>query len=124
MLKADAWMGAMPTSGAPVFYLLKPVMEPAKILRIWVAPWQDFKNDLHWPSYIFSELKPRTWAYGNLDFSAARPIVPYSMGAYSAPVVEKAPGSPMAGTGTPVSLAQPNPGQGMPAPADRSIFNY
>lgn len=108
--------------GAPASYLPKPVIEPAKILRIWIAPWQDAKKDLHWPSYIYSELRPRAWAYGDLDFSISRPIVPYGMGDF-APVPAGGLGSSQAaGKGNPVSSVQPQPGQALPAPTDNTIF--
>lgn len=43
-----------------------PVMEAAQVMRIWVAPWIDQAGDLHYPSYIYSEITPRRWSFGNL----------------------------------------------------------
>lgn len=53
-----------------------PVLEPASVLRIWVAPWVDDSKALHWPSYIFAEVTPRKWSFGNTDFRETRPLVP------------------------------------------------
>lgn len=53
-----------------------PVLEPASVLRIWVAPWVDDNKALHWPSYIFAEVTPRKWSFGNMDFRETRPLVP------------------------------------------------
>lgn len=59
--------------------LPQPVLEPAKVLRIWIAPWEDSKKDLHWPSYVFTEIQPRKWSFGNPEFAGTQPIVPHLM---------------------------------------------
>lgn len=46
-------------TGAPT-----PVREPAKVMRIWIAPWTDKNDALHWPSYVYVEVEPRKWAFG------------------------------------------------------------
>lgn len=46
-----------------------PIRTPAIVMRIWMAPWKDANDDLHWPSYIYTEIEPRKWAYENLRFS-------------------------------------------------------
>ena len=46
-----------------------PIRTPAIVMRIWMAPWKDANDDLHWPSYIYTEIEPRKWAYENLHFS-------------------------------------------------------
>lgn len=56
-----------------------PVLEPARVMRIWIAPWVDEGQTLHWPSYVFTEVTPRKWSYGNSDFSAARQLVPVQL---------------------------------------------
>lgn len=43
-----------------------PVMEQAQVMRIWIAPWISKVGDLHYPSYIYTEITPRRWATGNL----------------------------------------------------------
>lgn len=53
-----------------------PVMEPAKVLRIWIAPWIDEKEDLRWPGYVFTEITPRRWTLGKYGFNSPTSLVP------------------------------------------------
>lgn len=53
-----------------------PVLEPAQVMRVWIAPWVDDNQSLHWPSYVFTEVTPRKWSFGNSDFVRARQLVP------------------------------------------------
>lgn len=53
-----------------------PILEPAKVLRIWIAPWIDNKQDLHWPSMIFTEVTPRRWSIGGPGFEQVQALVP------------------------------------------------
>lgn len=43
---------------------------PAKVMRIWVAPWTDAVGDLHMPGYVYSEITTRRWSIGG-DVRAA-----------------------------------------------------
>ncbi len=43
---------------------------PAKVMRIWVAPWTDVEGDLHMPGYVYSEITTRRWSIGG-DVRAA-----------------------------------------------------
>lgn len=54
-----------------------PIREPAKIMRIWIAPWTDKNDDLHWPSFVYTEIQMRKWRFGNPDFKAMSPVIPY-----------------------------------------------
>jgi conjugal transfer pilus assembly protein TraV len=54
-----------------------PIREPAKVMRVWIAPWADKNDDLHWPSYVYTEIQQRRWSFGNPDFKAMNVIVPY-----------------------------------------------
>lgn len=38
--------------------------ESAKIMRIFVAPWEDERGDLHMGGVIYSEIEPRKWRIG------------------------------------------------------------
>lgn len=40
-----------------------PIRTPAKVMRIWVAPYQDLDNDLVSASYIYTEIEERKWLY-------------------------------------------------------------
>ncbi len=51
-----------------------PVMEAAQVMRIWIAPWIDQSGDLHYPSFIFSEVTPRRWSFGNLVKAQSAPV--------------------------------------------------
>ncbi|MGH8159237.1 MAG: type IV conjugative transfer system lipoprotein TraV [Rhodanobacter sp.] len=41
-----------------------PIRAPARVMRIWVAPWQDENGDLHAASRMFVEIEPQRWAMG------------------------------------------------------------
>lgn len=48
----------------PPVDMARPVLEPAQVLRIWIAPWVDESQDLHGASYVFTEITPRRWSFG------------------------------------------------------------
>lgn len=54
----------------------RPVRVPATIMRIWLAPWIDANDDLHFPSHIYSEIQPRRWAFGVNEYSGRGMTVP------------------------------------------------
>lgn len=37
---------------------------PPKVMRIWIAPWEDSRGDLHAPGYLYTEIEPRRWSLG------------------------------------------------------------
>lgn len=55
-----------------------PLRLPAQVMRIWLAPWEDERGDLHASGYVYTEIAPRTWtlAEGPTRFSNAvlRPL--------------------------------------------------
>lgn len=53
-----------------------PVLEHAQVLRIWIAPWVDSRQTLNWPSYVFTEITPRKWSFGGVEFHARKPLTP------------------------------------------------
>lgn len=53
---------AMPT---PVITDPTPIRTPAKVMRIWVAPWEDGDGDLNVSSYVYTELEERRWMIGS-----------------------------------------------------------
>lgn len=53
-----------------------PILEPAKVMRIWIAPWQTKNEDLVWPSYVFVEVTPKKWAFGEMNMTNVKPFVP------------------------------------------------
>lgn len=60
---------ARPTPGP------KPVREPAKVVRIWVAPWVDKNDNLHLAQIHYTEVTPRTWSVGKSEITAGRGYV-------------------------------------------------
>lgn len=38
--------------------------EPAIVMRIWIAPWQDAQGDLHGATYRYTEIAPARWRHG------------------------------------------------------------
>jgi hypothetical protein len=40
---------------------------PAQVMRIWIAPWEDSRGDLHAPGYLYTEIEPRRWALDARD---------------------------------------------------------
>lgn len=76
--KAGAARPTAPASVVPVAApnWPTPVLEPAAVVRIWIAPWVDDRKALHWPSYVFAEVTPRKWSFGNMDFRSSHQLVP------------------------------------------------
>ena len=76
-------------------------------MRIWIAPWEDGKKDLHWPSYLFTEIQPRKWSFGKSEFAGSRPIIPHLMVMPSAqPALSDRPESGRVGSVQPVPSPQ------------------
>ena len=40
---------------------------PARVMRIWIAPWEDSRGDLHAPGYLYTEIEPRRWTLDARD---------------------------------------------------------
>jgi len=53
-----------------------PILQPAEVARIWIAPWTDESQDLHWPGFVFTEITPRRWSFGEGAVGAIRPTLP------------------------------------------------
>ncbi len=41
-----------------------PIRTPAKVMRVWVVPWEDADGDLNVSGFVFTELEPRRWMIG------------------------------------------------------------
>jgi len=54
-----------------------PVRVPPKVIRIWIAPWEDADGDLHQPGYIFSEINDKRgrWAFGEKQVAGSVPLL-------------------------------------------------
>ena len=53
---------ALPRPGDPA-----ALRVPARVMRIWIAPWEDSRGDLHAPGYLYTEIEPRRWALDARD---------------------------------------------------------
>jgi len=56
----------------------RPVREPAKIVRIWIAPWIDRDDNLHLAQLQYTEVAPRTWTIGKDEIkSGSGYVIPH-----------------------------------------------
>lgn len=46
--------------------LIEPIRTEAKIMRIWVTPWEDDEGDLHLGEFILTEIEPPRWGIGQI----------------------------------------------------------
>lgn len=104
--------------------MARPVREPAQVMRIWIAPWIDKNDDLHYPSYVFTEVQPRRWSLGKPEFGGKGATIPYKALAAVAPVQPaensadaKAPGGEARQSGS-ASAVPPMSITGIPSPSD------
>jgi len=49
----------------------KPLRTPARVMRIYIAPWVSVDGALTMPSYVFTEIEPRRWSVGERAPSSA-----------------------------------------------------
>jgi conjugal transfer pilus assembly protein TraV len=54
-----------------------PVLEQARVMRIWIAPWTDKNKDQHWPGLIFTVMQAHQWRVGDDNFEGVEPPVPH-----------------------------------------------
>ena len=55
----------------------KPVRLAPRVIRIWIAPWEDGDGDLHQSSYIYSEISPKRgrWLFGEKEIGTGQPVL-------------------------------------------------
>lgn len=53
-----------------------PIRSQAKVMRIWIAPWEDQHGDLHASGLVFTEIEPRRWNLGERMVAKAPVITP------------------------------------------------
>lgn len=44
-----------------------PMRQASQIMRIWVAPWVDSTDNLNWATYVYTEVTPKRWSYGEQE---------------------------------------------------------
>ena len=64
---------AIPSIEQPV-----PIRTQAKVMRIWMAPWEDDDGDLHADGYLYTEIESRRWNLGERFRSPGTAISPLS----------------------------------------------
>lgn len=67
-----------------------PILEQPKVLRIWVAPWKDQNETLNWGSYMFTEITPRRWNFGD-SVMRNTPVTAPNMADYMSPSQTQGP---------------------------------
>lgn len=45
----------------------RPLREPSQVMRIWIAPWIDAQDSLNWSGYVFTEITPKRWRFGEQE---------------------------------------------------------
>ncbi|MEC4747583.1 type IV conjugative transfer system lipoprotein TraV [Methylomicrobium sp. Wu6] len=65
---------AVPSIEQPV-----PIRTQAKVMRIWMAPWEDDDGDLHADGYLYTEIESRRWNLGERFRSPGTAISPLSV---------------------------------------------
>ena len=51
-------------SGEPA---ARPLREAPQVMRIWIAPWVDAQDNLNWSGYVFTEITPKRWSFGEQE---------------------------------------------------------
>lgn len=64
-------LAASPINNDPI-----PIRSRAKILRIWVAPWESINGDLNVSGLVFTELEGRRWSVGAQEDVEAPSLTP------------------------------------------------
>jgi len=54
-----------------------PIRTPAKVMRAWIAPWEDSRGVLHTGGYAFIEIEHRRWSFGEANI--AEPVRLFSI---------------------------------------------
>lgn len=80
-----------------------PTRRDARVVRIWIAPWQDQHGDLRMPGHIYAEVSPRSWSLG-----AAPPVAEASNLLMTPEMIQARDGeAPTAGAPLTLPAAQP-----------------
>ena len=47
--------------------VVMPIRQPSQIMRIWIAPWIDQSDNLNWSGYVYTEVTPKRWSFGEKE---------------------------------------------------------
>jgi hypothetical protein len=87
---------------------------PARVMRIWIAPWEDSRGDLHAPGYLYTEIEPRRWALGaQAELERVTRIRPLQIERRESSPDTRRPGRDAGATRTPGRTKGPEPGPGL-----------
>jgi conjugal transfer pilus assembly protein TraV len=73
-VKRSSSQVAVPRIGQPI-----PIRTQAKVMRIWMAPWEDDDGDLHADGYLYTEIENRRWNLGERFKAPGTAISPLSI---------------------------------------------
>ena len=62
-----------------------PIRTQAKVMRIWMAPWEDDDGDLHADGFMYTEIESRRWNLGDRFKSPGSAISPLTVATPSKP---------------------------------------
>ncbi len=69
-----------------------PTREPAHVMRIWIAPWEDTAGNLRGASHVFTETAPRRWQLASAPGApAATVLTPFQLEPRKAPEPDRRP---------------------------------
>lgn len=54
--------------------IVVPLRQGSRVVRIWIAPWVDKSDNLHWARYIFAEITARKWQFGERDVRSEQTV--------------------------------------------------
>ena len=68
-----------------------PLRTPSRVLRVWIAPWEDTSGRLHVPGYTYAEIEPRRWSIGEAAATGGLRLEPLTQPPPPAPPETRAP---------------------------------
>lgn len=76
-----------------------PVVEPPRVMRVWIGPWVDSHGNLHMAQRVYTQIVPRRWSIGTRE--ATRPATFFPLDAMPSGTPPKVPpNAPAVATGT------------------------
>lgn len=63
----------------------KPLRQAAQVMRVWIAPWIDRNDNLNWPGYVYTDVTPKTWTFGeeSIRHGAAAPPASFPLPSFA-----------------------------------------
>jgi len=71
--------GRWPGNGEPLAPEPLAVLEAPQVMRVLVAPWTDDGGNLNLSSYVYVEVTPRQWSFGEAANSRPSRVIPYDI---------------------------------------------